>query len=744
MANDAKTTAELIEELAAARQQAAETRYALRKERVLRRLYQAILSMAQTSDLEAVLIAVRDGLCQLEVPFVGCGVNVVDAASDPPSVDLHAMMAGEHWHRLHLESGHVGSETILRIWRNQEVAYRRDLEAEDPYGEAERVRWRAPVRAILDVPFAQGTLAVNSTRPDPFSPAHIAVLQEMARVLSDALTRRDDVLEQRRDRLALVRQAVWDMRGADEIQDLLRVLYRELRRCVPDVAACSVQVVDEQKLEGTSYHISEKRVLEVYAGTIAGTPVEECWRAQRPVYRRDLREEDPYDEGAGIWDEAGGYNAGVRSVLDVPFSEGTLAVNSARPDAFSDEDIAIVQEMAQLLSEGLARMADLQALEQRTRQLEESVRLMEAYQGIGQATISSLDREQVLDNLARHVVQAGVFRSLMIALVDDDAQRVEIVRNYLSLKEGVNEICAPTHEKLSPAGVLTSTPVSANAEGTAVRSEQIVGTAYAITDDNITATAARTGEMVVIDGWDDRFDARITDPGDITRNVSYFLPLKWHDRTVAVLATGSHISEREDTLRRIESMQPLLDQVAIALEHARLYEVAQREIAERKQAQEALRANEEKYRGLLEDLPIAISETTPDGKILYYNRCSEETMGYSRLDRETMSAEDLYVDPRDRDRLVKALEESGEHTFECQVRTKDGRVIWVGGSTRAIRNAAGEVTHFRGYHVDITERKQAEEATAISLALERVRNEVLAMDTEESWDQVVLALFEYL
>jgi len=233
---------------------------------------------------------------------------------------------------------------------------------------------------------------------------------------------------------------------------------------------------------------------------------------------------------------------------------------------------------AQLIEE----LRSLRSAEQRNQELAEEVRLLKAFQGIAQATISSLETQRVLDSLAQHVIQAGVFRSLMVALVNDEAQHVEVVRNYLSVAAGADRSDLPTDEKLAPGGVLTPVLVSAKKEGPAVWSEKIVGTRYPLDDDNTTSVVARTGEMMVIDGWDDRFDERVTDRDDISRNVSYFLPVKLDDRVVAVLATGSPQADKDATLRRIETMQPLLDQVAIALEHARLYEAAQREIAARK------------------------------------------------------------------------------------------------------------------------------------------------------------------
>jgi hypothetical protein len=50
-----------------------------------------------------------------------------------------------------------------------------------------------------------------------------------------------------------------------------------------------------------------------------------AWRERRPFYRRDLAAADGYDEQTHLQDSYGG---GIRSVLDVPFAHGTLAINS--------------------------------------------------------------------------------------------------------------------------------------------------------------------------------------------------------------------------------------------------------------------------------------------------------------------------------------------------------------------------------------------------------------------------------
>ena len=219
------------------------------------------------------------------------------------------------------------------------------------------------------------------------------------------------------------------------------------------------------------------------------------------------------------------------------------------------------------------RTNELEAANERLRQeaaereeaqhdLEAKGRLLMAYNDMAQVIASSLDPDQVLDSLAQQIVGAGVFRSLMIAMVDHEAQQVEVVRNYLSLRDGAEGGDLSPDERLVPGGVLTPTPAYLKPEDTVTQNERIVGTKYSLDDDNVTAEVARTGEMMVIDGWDDRFDERISFRDDLSRNVSYFVPVKHGDRVIAVLATGSTISDRGDTLRRVEAMQPLLNQVA--------------------------------------------------------------------------------------------------------------------------------------------------------------------------------------
>src|SRR5258705_7753278 len=69
----------------------------------------------------------------------------------------------------------------------------------------------------------------------------------------------------------------------------------------------------------------------------------------------------------------------------------------------------------------------------------------------------------------------------------------------------------------------------------------------------------------------------------------------------------------------------------------------------------------------------------------------------------------FYANSSDRERLKKLLQQhSSVADFEFEMRRKDGEVRTMLESSIAVRDAAGNVTAYQGFLLDITERKQAE------------------------------------
>src|SRR5260370_6885022 len=87
--------------------------------------------------------------------------------------------------------------------------------------------------------------------------------------------------------------------------------------------------------------------------------------------------------------------------------------------------------------------------------------------------------------------------------------------------------------------------------------------------------------------------------------------------------------------------------------------------------------------------------------------------GYYRPDELLNEVSDIqkqiYVDPSFRERFKKEIELAGfVHGMEYQVRRRDGRVIWISESARAVCDANGKVRHYDGFIDDITARNESE------------------------------------
>ncbi|HVO69224.1 MAG TPA: PAS domain S-box protein, partial [Aggregatilineaceae bacterium] len=136
------------------------------------------------------------------------------------------------------------------------------------------------------------------------------------------------------------------------------------------------------------------------------------------------------------------------------------------------------------------------------------------------------------------------------------------------------------------------------------------------------------------------------------------------------------------------------------------------DITERKQAEEALRQSEERYSSLFDGVPATLYRTAPDGRFLDVNPALAELIGCE--DPEDMLADNVatfYVRPEDRDRWRALIErENIVRDFELQVRRRDGSVIWVRDTARAVRDEAGNVLYYEGTLKDVTAQKRAEEA----------------------------------
>jgi len=155
-------------------------------------------------------------------------------------------------------------------------------------------------------------------------------------------------------------------------------------------------------------------------------------------------------------------------------------------------------------------------------------------------------------------------------------------------------------------------------------------------------------------------------------------------------------------------LQGLAASAAIALENAWM-------LVARQRTEEVLRQTEAKYRSIFENATEGIFQITPEGRFFTVNPALARMLGYTTqeelLTDLTNVGRQLYVHAGRRLEFVRRLQEQERVVhFESPVYRKDGSVIWISETARAVRNTRGELLHYEGTVEDITENKLAADA----------------------------------
>ena len=168
-----------------------------------------------------------------------------------------------------------------------------------------------------------------------------------------------------------------------------------------------------------------------------------------------------------------------------------------------------------------------------------------------------------------------------------------------------------------------------------------------------------------------------------------------------------------------------------------------RDVSASKAAEDALRESEKRLRLALEGANEGLWDWSIDGEDVYYSAAAERMLGYEPGEMERQAGRttwDQNVHPDDMPAVQRAIEEhvagnTQAYEAEYRCRTKQGGWKWLLGRGKVVeRNPDGTPRRMTGVHIDITERKQAEETrnrlTAIVDA-EHLRAEAAIRESEE-------------
>jgi PAS domain S-box-containing protein len=171
-----------------------------------------------------------------------------------------------------------------------------------------------------------------------------------------------------------------------------------------------------------------------------------------------------------------------------------------------------------------------------------------------------------------------------------------------------------------------------------------------------------------------------------------------------------------------------------------------------------LQSAEERFRRLVEELPLVVYTDKPDATSTstYISPRVEQIFGYPAEAWMEPAFFESVLHPDDRERAIRETEGhlvSGTERWSEQYRViaEDGRVVWVRDDAWIVRDESGEPTHVQGFMIDIT--TQTEAAADLDRQKEYFESlvdispvAVVTMDHDEvvtGWNPAATSLFGY-
>ena len=225
----------------------------------------------------------------------------------------------------------------------------------------------------------------------------------------------------------------------------------------------------------------------------------------------------------------------------------------------------------------------------------------------------------------------------------------------------------------------------------------------------------QTGEPIVVDDYS-VWEGRVPDPfWDTLRSIAGF-PIKIQNKTIGVIGIHQIRTEKAVSQDELDLIRRFADLASLGLKNAHLYELLQKELIDRKQAEEALREKERFHEGILNDMITFVAVLDSGGDVIFVNNTPltvggielEDIIGKKFFDGFWWTHSDEVREMIKRDIEKCADGESIVH--DVPIRTKDGSLMWIEFSMHPVYDEYGVVQYLIPEGREITAHKKAEEA----------------------------------
>ena len=354
---------------------------------------------------------------------------------------------------------------------------------------------------------------------------------------------------------------------------------------------------------------------------------------------------------------------------------GTISIDTHEPGrVFSPAEVALAETLAGQMAGAIANARLLEETQRRAQQLAAAAE-------VSRASTSLLEVDGVIARTVELIQERFNFYFVAIYLVDDAGE-------WAVLKHATGE---------------AGRALLARSHRLDVGGRSMIGWAIA-------NRQARIAHDVSVEA------VRFANPLLPETRSELALPLVAGDQALGALGVQS-VEESAFSEAEVNVLQTMADQVANAIQNARLYAQAQQELRERQRAQEALRASEEKYRMLVEKIPasVYISELGRSGRWLYLSPQLETVLGFSPeawISQPALWAGQFHPDDRERYAAAEAYSAATGQPLGVEFRlfARDGRTVWLRDEAIVVPGEAGRPATLHGVLLDITEIKRTEAA----------------------------------